>query len=94
MIFNANQLPFLSTATKAFIDKKPDLLELFESQSSYFSVNEAIEGKKAFSQNRRVVLVEELKNQYKKLNLNSTDSQQVNSNIECLLSYDHSIFVE
>ena len=86
MIFNANQLPFLSTATKAFIDKKPDLLELFESQSSYFSVNEAIEGKKAFSQNRRVVLVEELKNQYKKLNLNSTDSQQVNSNIECLLS--------
>ena len=86
MIFNANQLPFLSSATKAFIDKKPELLELFESQSSYFSVNEAIEGKKEFSQNRRVVLVEELKNQYKKLNLNSTDSQQVVSSIECLLS--------
>jgi bacillithiol synthase len=85
MIFNANHLPFLSTATKAFIDKNPDLVNLFESQSSFFSIQKAIEGKKQFPQNSRDVLVEELRNQYKKLNLNIINNQQVVSNIERLL---------
>jgi uncharacterized protein YllA (UPF0747 family) len=62
-----------------------DLVNLFESQSSFFSIQKAIEGKKQFPQISRDVLVEELRNQYKKLNLNIIDNQQVVSNIERLL---------
>ena len=86
MTFNANQLPFLSTATKAFIDKNPDLVKLFESQSSFFSVHNALAHKKQFKQEDRKVLVEELKSQYEKLKLNSVDSQQVVANIELIQS--------
>ena len=86
MTFNANQLPFLSTATKAFIDKNPDLVKLFESQSSFFSVHNALAQKKQFKQEDRKVLVEELKSQYEKLKLNSVDSQQLVANIELIQS--------
>lgn len=86
MIFNANILPFLSTATKAFIDKNTDLKELFESQSSYFSVQKSIEGKQNFSAEIRKSLVEELKSQYQKLALNNNDLNQVYSNIDLIQS--------
>ncbi len=84
MEFELSKLSNLSSATKAFLDKDEQLLDLLDPQHPYFSIEKAIKGKSQFPAERRAILSAVLKQQYSKLKDDSEDYKKVSENIEIL----------
>jgi len=83
MEFKLSDIDTLSSATKAFVSHDEKLRDLFEPQHPFYQIEQAIEGKKQFSQENRNILVTELKKQYNNI-LSSDSNNTVNQNIENL----------
>ncbi len=88
MEFKLSDIDILSSATKAFADNDEKLKSLFGDSHPYYSLNDAIEGKKDFSAEKRSVLVNELKKQYHTILGNGPQDHLVNQNIELLNRVD------
>lgn len=84
MEIDLTTLGILSSATQAFLQRSDNITGLIPGNHPFFSVESAIKEKEHFPKANREILVEILREQYKRLDIK--DNLVVNANIEALLS--------
>jgi bacillithiol biosynthesis cysteine-adding enzyme BshC len=85
MEFKLSEINTLSNTTKAFVNKDETLMEVIGKDSTYYSIEKAIENKRSFSQDYRSTLAKCILSDYNFL-LNSEEDILVKSNINLLLN--------
>ncbi|MCC6817929.1 MAG: bacillithiol biosynthesis cysteine-adding enzyme BshC [Bacteroidia bacterium] len=84
MHFKLNDTKMLSSTTKAYVEKDQELLNILGQEHPFWNAQNALDGKRNFSDEKRNLLANKLFNQYSALSKKSDVNNLVFKNIEAL----------